>query len=113
MQEHAGGVDHRRIGGGNTGTQRVEDFALEGLARCVDVRPGNLTGADALPELVDCDPARLHDRSVAVVADCGPQGGEVEETMNRRDAPIVRCHEGHSSGDRIIEHLIGWRHRWS
>lgn len=113
MQEHAGGVDYRRVCGGNTGSQRVEDFALEGLARCIELRSGNLTGADPLPELVNCDSARRHDRSVAVVADCGPQCGEVEETMDRRDAPIVRCHEGHSSGDWIIEHLIGWRHGWS
>jgi len=113
VQEHTGGVDHRRVGGGDTGAQRVEDFALKGLARCIDVRPGNLAGADVLPELVDCYPARLHDRSVAVVVDCGPQGGEVEKTMDRGDALILGCHKGHSSGDWVIGHPIGWRRGWN
>jgi len=113
VQEHTGGVDHRRIGGGGAGAQRGENIALESLARSVDVRFGNLTGTDALPKLVNCGPARLHDRSVAVVVDDGPQGWEVEETMNRWDAPIVRCHEGHSSGDSVFGHPIGWRHGWS
>jgi hypothetical protein len=93
--------------------QRVEDLALEGLARRIDGVSGNLTGADPVSEPVDGDPARLHDRGVAVFIDRGPQSGEVEETMDRGDAPIVGCHNRHSSGDRETEHPTGWRHGWS
>lgn len=110
VEKHTGGVDYRRIGGGNTSAKGVEDITFEGIARGFDIRSGNLAGADPLPELVDCDPARLHDWSVAVVVNCGPQRGEVEQTMNRGDAPIIRCHERHSSGDWSIGHPIGWRH---
>ena len=92
MQEDAGGIDHRRIGGGDTGAECVEDLVLEGLGRIVDSLPGNLTGADSLPEPVDGDPARLHDRGVAVVIDRVPKIGKVEEAMDCGNASIIGCH---------------------
>ena len=57
--------------------QRVEDLSLEGLTRRIDGVSGNLSGTDSVSQSVDGDPARLHDRGMAVLVDRGPQGGEV------------------------------------
>jgi len=103
VQEDAGCVHHRRVRGIGGDTERVEDLRFqrfdgpgEGLLR-------HLSGADAVSESVDDQMAGLHDRIVAVGADRGPQGREVEETMNRGDAPIVGFHGGYSNPEEAID----------
>ena len=103
MQKDAGRIDHRRIGGIGADAERVENFAFEHRDGPGEGLLGHLAGADAVSEPVDDGAACLHDRSMAVFVDGGPQSRKVEQAMNRWDMSIVGCHGAYSNPKGAID----------
>ena len=115
MEQHAGGVDHRRIGGDCAGAESVEDLRFECSARSFDIVIRNLTGCHAAPKRVNCGPTGFHDGRMAVILDGRPQEREVEQAMNRGNEPEVGSHGRYSivvSGVEIRSPIAG-RNGWS
>jgi len=103
VQEDSGCVYHRRVRGIGDDAERFEDLHFERFDRSGEGLLRHLSGADAVSESVDDQTAGVHDGIVAVDIDRGPQGREVEQTMNRRDAPIVGFHAGYSNPQGTID----------
>ncbi len=115
VQQHTGGVDQRRIGGPGFEVERVEDLVFEITAGLLDGVFGNLTGVDTLAQIFDRSAAGLHHGSVAVAVDGGLKGGEIEQTVDRRDVSVRRVHELDSIALRSHQvRRLAWRMiRWN
>ncbi len=107
MQQHASGVDQRRIGGPGVETERVEDLIFEIATGLLDGVFRHLAGIDSSAQVFDRSAAGLHHGGVAVVFDRGLKGGEIEQTMDRRDMSVRRVHVWDSNALR--SHQLGRR----
>ena len=115
VQEHTGSVDDRGIRRVGFGAERVEDLCFERPGCLVERGWGYLTGTKASAEPVDRRAARLHDGGMAMIGDRVLQGWEIEQAMNRRDVPIVWCHERYSiaATGGAVEPRASGRNGWS
>ena len=69
VQEHTGGVDHRRVCGGCAGLEKLQNLVFEGFACGIDRRGRDLAGGDSPAKAFDGGATCFHHRSVAVFAD--------------------------------------------
>jgi hypothetical protein len=107
VKEHAGGVDQCGVGRFAGSSQRVEDFACEGLVGIAVRGVGCLAVAYSSAETFDGGATRVDDRRVAVPIRGVAEGRMVEKAMNRRDVPVSVVHGGYSIA------AASRRHRWS
>ena len=103
MQKDTGRIDHRWVGGNGADAEHIQDLVFERLDGRGNGLFRQLAGADAVSESVNNGAARLHDRSMAVFVDGGPQSRKVEQAMNRWDMSIVGCHGAYSNPKGAID----------